>query len=126
MVLRKKYKFGFEATFPVGIIMQRFNESNSEPLQSVGFAGMAQLAFYRRYAINELKPFRLSLGMMSLDVFPLDGDMPDRDWAISTFISLYPIDSQKRWNIPLYLGGGYLIQDRSGFFFFGPGFTLQL
>jgi hypothetical protein len=126
IVLRKKYKFGFEATFPVGIIMKRFNVAGSEPLQAVGFAAMAQLAFYRRYALNELKPFRISAGMMSIDVFPLDGDAPLRDWGISAFMSLYPIDSQKRWNIPLYLGGGYLIEGKSAFFFFGPGFTLQL
>lgn len=124
IIPRLTWEVGLEVSMPVPIILARFNGAASDNLTSVGLGAFAQLRFYRERGINELVPVQASLGIMSTDVFSFETS-PQRDWALCAFAAFYPITSKQRWSVPLYLGGGYLLDEEAGFFFLGPGLSVQ-
>lgn len=124
IIQRLTWEVGLEVAMPVPIILARFNGGAADNLTSVGLGAFAQLRFFRERGINELVPVQASLGIMSTDVFSFETS-PQRDWALCAFAAFYPITGKQRWSIPLYLGGGYLMNEETGFFFMGPGLSVQ-
>lgn len=125
VVLKKTIELGLEFSTPVGVIMNRFGSGQNETLNTLNFAAMLQIGLYQDGAINQLQPIQLGVGLMAVDVFPFNGES-ERDLMLGSFLTFYPIDSKQRWNVPLYLGGGYLLGRGSGFFFLGPGLSVRL
>jgi hypothetical protein len=125
IVLRQSFEIGLEVSLPVPIILARFNGTGTDNLTSVGFAAFAQLRLYRKRGINELVPIQASLGVMATDVFTFKSEAR-RDWGVCAMASFYPITGNKQsWSVPLYVGGGYLLGEGTGFFFMGPGLSVQ-
>jgi len=121
-VLARKVYLAAEVSFPMAIIMNRFG-SGSEVLNSLNFGAFLQMGLYRDQLIRQPTSIRLHLGVLSTDVLPFRGDGM-RDLGVATFMSILPLDATQRWNIPIYLGGGYLTQAKTGFFFMGPGVSM--
>ena len=124
IIQRLTWEVGLEVALPVPIILARFNGEQADNLSSVGLGAFAQLRFYRKRGINELVPVQASLGVMATDVFSF-ASSPRRDWALCGLAAFYPITSKQRWSIPLYVGGGYLLDAETFFFFMGPGLSVQ-
>jgi len=125
VIVEKKVELGLEFSTPVGVVMKRFGTPGSETLNTVNFAAMLQIGLYEDHAINQLQPIQLGVGLMAVDVFPFNGEAR-RDLVLGSFLTFYPIDVKQRWNVPLYLGGGYLLNTQKAFFFLGPGLSIRL
>lgn len=124
LILRQTFEVGLEVSLPVPIILARFNDSPTDNLTSVGFAAFAQLRFYRQRGINELVPIQAAFGVMATDVFAFTSEAR-RDWGLTAMACFYPITGRQTWSIPFYMGGGYLLDEGTGFFFMGPGLSVQ-
>ena len=125
LVMKKKIELGLEFSTPTGVLMNRFGSGQNETLNTLNFTALMQFGLYQDRAINRLYPIQLGVGVMAVDVFPFNGDA-DRDIVLGSFLTFYPINSKQRWNVPLYLGGGYMLGGKTGFFFLGPGLSIRL
>ncbi|MEM9983526.1 MAG: hypothetical protein AAF804_00390 [Bacteroidota bacterium] len=126
VVIQKQVELDLEFSIPVGIIMRRFANPSNETLSTANFTAMMQIGLYEDNAVNQLRPIQLGVGVMAVDVFPFSGEA-QRDLMLGSFVTFYPIKNRRqRWNVPLYLGGGYLVGQNTGLFFLGPGLSLRL
>ncbi len=126
IVIQKQVELDLEFSVPVGIIMRRFANPTNETLSTANFTAMVQIGLYENNVVNQLRPIQLGVGLMAVDVFPFSGEA-QRDLMLGSFVTFYPIKNRRqRWNVPLYLGGGYLVGQNTGLFFLGPGLSLRL
>ena len=123
LVLARKVHFAMEVAFPMAVVSNGLGDNGTEVLSSLNLGAFLQIGLYRPGLIREASPLRLHVGAFATDVVRFRGEGV-RDLGVATFLSVLPLESNRRWNIPLYLGGGYLFQTRRAFFFLGPGVSL--
>lgn len=123
LVLKRKVNFDIQFSFPAGLYLLQFvpNESQVvDRLTGVSTTVLAQLNFYDPNRIGRLRPYSVGVGFLGLNALNFN-NQAQRDIGVVILGSLVPIRRDIRFFIPLYLGGGYLIDAERFFLVFGPG-----
>lgn len=114
-----------QVSFPTGLLVKRFSSDSLSRgigrFTGISTAFLTQLSFYDRHSIGKLKPYKVGVGLIALDIFNLNVKNNQRDLGIVVIGSLLPLRKNSRFTFPLYAGFGYLIQNRIWFMVFGPG-----
>jgi hypothetical protein len=129
IVLKKKYKFDIDVSFPAGLVTISKDPENAgkisySNLYGISMAMVAQFAFYHPEKIAKLRPYRIGVGFLALDAFNFQSEM--QDLAMVAVISLYPTSQNKKLSFPLYLGGGYQFKAQKWMMLIGPGISVRL
>jgi hypothetical protein len=144
-----RYKFDVEVSFPAGLIsifkdeyqeeLIRRNESgeitdtvmvtktkmNYGKFSGISMAMMAQFSFYHPDKIATYRPYKVGAGFLALNAFNFQ-ENADKDLAIVVLGSVYPTTKDTKLSFPLYVGGGYLVQESKMIFLIGPGIRVTL
>ncbi len=138
IILKKKYKFDIDVSFPAGLITvyktDKENEESGETervtefgnLWGVSMAMIAQFSFYHPDKIAKLRPYKVGAGFIALNAFNLSSSDTNQDLAFVILGSLYPTSKDNKLSFPLYFGGGLKMLDRSWMFLIGPGIRIRL
>lgn len=127
LVLRRHINFDISVSFPAGLLTKYAGQSSYTSFGGISLATLAQLSFYAPDRINRLRPYRIGAGFVALNAFNLSNDPNvQRDLGIVVIGSVVPIRTGARLTFPLYLGGGYLLTQRTPFLLFGPGIGVTL
>ncbi|OGX85822.1 hypothetical protein [Hymenobacter glacialis] len=127
VVLKRRYKFDIDVSFPAGLLTRRQGESGYGSFGGISLATLAQLSFYSPDKINRLRPYKIGAGFVALNAFNLSNTSSnDRDLGIVILGSVYPTRREAKFTFPLYLGGGYLLSAGKWFYLLGPGIGVRL
>ncbi|MFN3404840.1 MAG: hypothetical protein ACK40G_12140 [Cytophagaceae bacterium] len=118
-IKERRVLFDLQISFPAGLLVKRFDQPGVGNLTGISTAFLAQLSFYDKERAGRLKPYKIGAGFIALDVFNVNARQ--RDLGIIVMGSLLPLRKDTRFTFPLYLGGGYLLQNDRFFLVFGPG-----
>jgi hypothetical protein len=129
IVLKKKYKFDIDVSFPAGLVTVSKDPENPEKttysnLYGISMAMVAQFAFYHPEKIAKLRPYRIGAGFLALDAFNFQSEL--QDLAVVALASLYPTTRDKKLAFPLYIGGGYQFKAQKWMLLIGPGISVKL
>jgi hypothetical protein len=129
IILKKKYKFDIDVSFPAGLVTVSKDTENPDKtsfsnLYGISMAMVAQFAFYHPEKIAKLRPFRVGAGFLALDAFNFGSDR--QDLALVALASLYPTTRDKKLAFPLYIGGGYQFKAQKWMMLIGPGISVKL
>jgi hypothetical protein len=129
IILKKRYKFDIDVSFPAGLITVSKDEENPENvtysnLYGISMAMVAQFAFYHPEKIAKLRPYRIGAGFLALDAFNFQSEK--QDLALVALASLYPTTRDKKLAFPLYIGGGYQFKEGKWMMLIGPGISVKL
>jgi len=129
IVLKKKYKFDIDVSFPAGLITVSKDTEDPENttfsnLYGISMAMVAQFAFYHPEKIAKLRPYRIGAGFLALDAFNFQSET--QDLALVALASLYPTTRDKKLAFPLYIGGGYQFKAQKWMLLIGPGISIRL
>jgi hypothetical protein len=119
IIIQKKYKFDVDVSFP-----SMLTKIEGRPWQNglgVSMAMVAQFSFYDDNKIGRLKPYKIGAGFLALNAFNFGSTNVSRDLGLVILGSIYPTRRETKFTLPLYLGGGYLLNDGKWFWVFGPG-----
>jgi hypothetical protein len=125
IVLEKLYSFDIDVSFPAGLLIKKANESGLGNFSGVSMAVIAQYSFFAKDKIAQLKPFKIGAGIIALDAFDFSKASTDRDMGIVVIGTLNPVNKNRKLSFPIYLGGGYLLTQRTWFWLLGPGISVQ-
>lgn len=125
LIVKRKYSLDVQVSFPAGLLLYKFGVKNTSDtkysnLSGISLAFIAQLQFYQDNNVNKFKPYSIGAGFIAIDAFNFSQSSTNRDLGIVVLGTLTPIQRGKL-SIPLYLGGGYLINQGNWFVLFGPG-----
>ncbi|MFN0048802.1 MAG: hypothetical protein ACKVOU_06750 [Cytophagales bacterium] len=125
LIIKRKYNLDVQVSFPAGLLLYKFNQPTDNDIKYTNLSGIslafiAQLQFYEEDNVNKFKPYSIGAGFIAIDAFNFSQNSSNRDLGIVTLGTLTPLQRGKL-SIPLYLGGGYLINQGSWFVLFGPG-----
>ncbi|WP_152559741.1 hypothetical protein [Hymenobacter sp. IS2118] len=127
VVLKRRYKFDIDVSFPAGLLTRRQGESGYGSFGGISLATLAQLSFYSPDKINRLRPYKIGAGFVALNAFNLSNTSSnDRDLGLVILGSVYPTRREAKFTFPLYLGGGYLLSAGKWFYLLGPGIGVRL
>ena len=129
IILKKKYKFDIDVSFPAGLITVSEDPENPgkttfSNLYGISMAMVAQFAFYHPEKIAKLRPYRIGAGFLALDAFNFQSER--QDLALVALASLYPTTRNKKLAFPLYIGGGYQFKAEKWMMLIGPGISIKL
>jgi hypothetical protein len=129
IILKKKYKFDIDVSFPAGLITVSRDLEDPEKtvfsnLYGISMAMVAQFAFYHPEKIAKLRPYRIGAGFLALDAFNFQSE--SQDLALVALGSLYPTTRDKKLAFPLYIGGGYQFKAQKWMMLIGPGISIKL
>jgi len=129
IILKKKYKFDIDVSFPAGLVTISKDQSDPEKtsysnLYGISMAMVAQFAFYHPEKIAKLRPYRIGAGFLALDAFNFQSEL--QDLAMVALASLYPTTRDKKLSFPLYIGGGYQFKAQKWMLLIGPGISVKL
>lgn len=129
IILKKRYKFDIDVSFPAGLVTVSKNDKNGEDtefsnLYGISMAMVAQFAFYHPEKIAKLRPFRVGAGFLALDAFNFQSEK--QDLGLVALASIYPTTRDKKLAFPLYIGGGYQFKNEKWMLLIGPGISVKL
>jgi hypothetical protein len=115
-------------SFPAGLLTKRVGESGYGSFSGISLATLAQFSFYNPEKINRLRPYKIGAGFVAINAFNLSSDTNvNRDLGLVVIGSVYPTRRDAKLTFPLYLGGGYLLNNKNHWFFLlGPGIGIKL
>lgn len=122
---QKRNIFDMDVSFPVGLLVHKFDDPGWGGFSGVSMAMMAKFGFFEDGAINRREPYELAAGFIAMDAFDLSKTATDRDLAVVALFTLNPMNPNRRLTFPFYLGGGYLLAGREWFWLLGPGISVQ-
>lgn len=122
IVLKRKLNFDVQFSFPAGLYLMQFRAGGEQinRLTGISTSVLAQLNFYDPNRIGRLRPYSVGVGFLGLNAFNF-GTEDNRDLGIVLLGTVTPIRRDARFFVPLYFGGGYLIEAGTFFLVFGPG-----
>ncbi|MBN1183097.1 MAG: hypothetical protein JXB49_12460 [Bacteroidales bacterium] len=129
LLLKKKYSFDVEVSFPAGLITiskQEDGQMGFGNLSGISMAMIAQFSFYHPEKIARYRPYKVGAGFLAFNAFNFSDNVEDRDVGIVALGSLYPTTRDVKLSFPLYMGGGYFLKDQQWFFLIGPGIRVKL
>ncbi len=124
--LERKINYNIDVSFPAGLLILKAGENDFSNFGGISFAMMAQMSFYHPRKVAKLQPFKLGAGFIALDAFNFSENSDNRDVGLVFLGSLYPTSSENRLSFPIYMGYGYLLKQKKGFFLIGPGIRVRL
>ena len=129
IILKKRYKFDIDVSFPTGLItLYKDTEESGEitytSLSGISMAMVAQFSFYHPEKIAKIRPYRVGAGFLALNAFNFESE--NQDLAAVALVSLYPTTKNRKMSFPLYFGGGYKIKDAKWMLLIGPGISVSL
>ncbi|MGV3502501.1 MAG: hypothetical protein ACO1O1_02255 [Adhaeribacter sp.] len=128
LILRKETRFDVDVSFPGGLLIKRLNDPSNKGYGEFGgisMAMIAQLSFYHPEKIARFRPYKVGVGFLALNAFNFNANA-DRDVGVVVLGSLYPTQKDVKLTFPLFLGGGYFLNDQKWFYLLGPGIRLKL
>jgi hypothetical protein len=130
IILKKEYSFDIDLSFPAGLItVSRPDEDGGDDklgsLSGISIAMIAQFTFYHPEKINTPRPYKVGAGFLAMNTFNFSENNNDRDLGIVLIGSLYPTTKDVKLTFPLYVGGGYFLQQEKLFFLVGPGIRIR-
>ncbi|WP_201978271.1 hypothetical protein [Hymenobacter rubidus] len=126
LVLKRRYKFDIDVSFPAGLLTRKQGESSYGDLGGISLATLAQFSFYSPNKINRLRPYKIGAGFVALNAFNLGSSSANRDLGLVILGSVYPTRREAKFTFPLYLGGGFLLGTSRWFYMLGPGIGVRL
>ena len=126
LVLKRRYKFDIDVSFPAGLLTRRQGEAGYGDLGGISLATLAQFSFYSPNKINRLRPYKIGAGFVALNAFNLGNSGTGRDLGVVILGSVYPTRREAKFTFPLYLGGGFLLGTQKWFYMVGPGIGVRL
>ncbi len=129
--IQKNYKFDIDVSFPAGLLINTFDKSSSgsqyQNFGGISMSMMAQFSFYDQERPGKYKPYKIGAGFLALNAFNLSNDPSvNRDMGIVVIGSLYPTRKDVKLTFPLYVGGGYKLNEGKWFILIGPGISVRL
>jgi hypothetical protein len=128
IILKKKYKFDIDVSFPAGLVTvskdSETGKTSFSNLYGISMAMVAQFAFYHPEKIAKIRPYRFGAGFLALDAFNFQSER--QDLALVALASLYPTTRDKKLAFPLYIGGGYQFKAEKWMLLIGPGISVKL
>lgn len=128
IILKRDYSFDIEVSFPAGLITitaRDTGEAEIGSLSGISMAMIAQFSFYHPDKIAKYRPYKIGAGFLALNAFNFS-EKANRDVGLVVIGSLYPTRKDLKLAFPLYIGGGYFIQEKKLFFLIGPGIRIRL
>jgi len=130
IILKKEYSFDIDLSFPAGLItVSKPDEDSGDDklgsLSGISIAMIAQFTFYHPEKINTPRPYKIGAGFLAMNTFNFSDTNSDRDLGIVIIGSLYPTTKDVKLTFPLYVGGGYFLQQEKFFFLVGPGIRIR-
>ncbi|MCG8702078.1 MAG: hypothetical protein MI922_28750, partial [Bacteroidales bacterium] len=128
IVLKKRYSFDIEVSFPAGLIIISRNQSEVDlgNLSGISMAMVAQFSFYHPDKIAMYRPYKVGAGFLALNAFNYNTDKEQRDVGLVLLGSVYPTRRDVKLSFPLYVGFGYFLNKDDLFFLVGPGIRVRL
>jgi hypothetical protein len=121
IIKQKLTSIDLQASFPAGLLINNYRSKGIGELSGLSIAFLAQMSFYDRNAIEKVKPFKIGAGFMALNIFNLESTNAQPDIAAVIIGSIYPLKPERKFNFPLYFGGGYMLRSGNWFTLLGPG-----
>lgn len=126
VILQRKLHFDIDVSFPAGLLILKEGENDFSNFSGISFAMIGQFSFYHPQKPGEFRPFKIGAGFIALDAFNFQENTSNRDVGLVALGSIYPTSSQNKLSFPIYLGYGYLLKQKRGFFLVGPGIRVRL
>lgn len=126
VVLQRRLHFDIDVSFPAGLLILKEGQNDFSNFTGISFAMLSQFSFYHPKRPGEFRPFKLGAGFIALDAFNFSENTPNRDVGLVLLGSVYPTSSRNKLSFPIYLGYGYLLKQKKGFFLVGPGIRVRL
>lgn len=126
VILQRKLHFDIDVSFPAGLLILKEGENDFSNFSGISFAMIGQFSFYHPQKPGEFRPFKFGAGFIALDAFNFQENTTNRDVGLVAMGSIYPTSSQNKLSFPIFLGYGYLLKQKRGFFLVGPGIRVRL
>lgn len=126
IVLQRRLHFDIDVSFPAGLLILKEGQNDFSNFTGISFAMLSQFSFYHPKRPGEFRPFKLGAGFIALDAFNFSENAANRDVGLVLLGSVYPTSSRNKLSFPIYLGYGYLLKQKKGFFLVGPGIRVRL
>lgn len=134
--IRKKVKIDLDVSFPAGLITIYEKTTTDENgiskkemtygnLGGISMALIEQISFYHPEKIGRVRPYKFGAGFIALNAFNFN-ENAKQDLGIVALAMLFPTTRDSKLSFPLYIGGGYLIKERTWMFLVGPGVRISL
>ena len=73
-----------------------------------------------------MKPYKIGGGFLALNAFNFSESVGiNRDMGIVLIGSIFPTRRDSRMSFPLYVGGGYFLNQKEWFMLLGPGIRVS-
>ena len=126
IILKKSYNFDIDVSFPAGLLIKKAGESGYGNFGGISMAMIAQFSFYHPDKIAKYRPYKIGAGFLALNAFNFNEDNQGRDLGAVILGSIYPTSKDTKLSFPLYLGGGFLLDQSKWFLLIGPGIRVKL
>jgi hypothetical protein len=126
LYLQKPFTFDIDVSFPAGLLINTFGTSQYQNLGGISMAMIAQFSFADPDRPGKFKPYRVGAGFLALNTFDLSNSNTPRDMGLVVIGTLSPTRRDVKLTFPLYLGGGYKLNEKKWFVLLGPGIRVKL
>jgi hypothetical protein len=123
--LQRHFKFDIDVSFPAGLLVNKEGESGYGSFGGISMAMIAQFSFYHPDKINQYRPYKIGAGFLAFNAFNFEATS-NRDVGAVILGSIYPTSKDSRLSFPLYLGGGYFLEEGKWFYLIGPGIRVKI
>ena len=125
IIIQKRYQFDIDVSFPAGLLVKKMDKPGFGNLSGISMAVIAQYSFYDKEKINRVKPYKFGAGFLAINAFNYSKDATDRDMGVVFVTTLNPMNPDRKLSFPIYLGGGYLLSEKTWLWLIGPGISIQ-
>jgi len=125
LILQKPLRFDVDVSFPAGLLIMKPGEDQIGNLSGISMAIVAQFSFYQRNKIAKLKPYSVGAGFLALNAFNFSEKNTNRDMGVVIIGSIFPTNRNSKMSFPLYVGGGYFLNQSKWFLLLGPGIRVS-
>jgi hypothetical protein len=125
IILQKRYSFDIDVSFPAGLLIKKMDKPGFGNFGGVSMAVIAQYSFYDKDKINHLKPYKFGVGFLAMNAFNFSQNASDRDMGVVAIATINPVNTDRKLSFPIYLGGGYLLSEKTWFWLIGPGISVS-
>lgn len=123
---QRRATFDVDVSIPAGLFVQKIGaDQDLASLTGISFAMVAQFSFYRKNEIQQVLPYKIGAGFLAQNTFNFQPDAT-RDLGLVILGSVYPVKTGRKISFPLYVGGGYFLQEGKFFVLVGPGIRITL
>ena len=125
IILQKHVTFDVDVSFPAGLLVKKIGVKDYGNLYGISMAVLAQFNFFQPDKVNKPWPYKIGAGFIALNAFDFSQNAK-RDLGMVVIGSIFPTKTGSRFSFPIYLGGGYLLNEEKIFFLLGPGIQVRL